>query len=171
MLSYALGSLKIDKDESREDDSLPDKANKGYGVFGFIKSREISVLKELERYGQTSDKDTLKRLTEVLETNNFNVKMLVAADFWFQGNNKPKKFTQEMFTDSNFYFLQMKSISFQDKKVWDQDSLTTLITYAKYLRDHVYLESDDIEIFTPPEEEEYNDELDFRVYENEDEYD
>jgi hypothetical protein len=167
MLSYALGSLKIGKEESKEEDFLNNKTNKGFGVFGFIKSREISILKELEKYGQSSDKDTLRRLSKVLDTNNFNVKMLVAADYWFQNNDKPKIITPEMFTDSNFHFLKMKSISFGEKKNWDNDAITTLITYAKYLRDNFYKESDDIEVLNPPDE----DELDFRIYENEDEYD
>lgn len=169
MLSFALGSLKIEKSEDKED-IFTEKQNKGSGIFGFIKNREISVLKELEKYGSNVDKETLKILSDVLDKNNFNVRMLVATDYWFRGNNRPKVFTPEMFSESNIYFLEIKSIIKEDKKNWEFETLATIITYAKYLRDHVYTESGEIgEVFL--REEDYNDELNFDVYENEDEYD
>lgn len=140
MLSYALGTIKI---ENFEEKDYYD--SKFFREDGFIKNKEVSVSRELEKYGNVRP-DLLRRLTNVMIKNNFNVAALVAADHWFRGNNKPKIFLPEMFTTSNVPFLNISSISYENKKIWNKDAFTTLITYAKYLRDNVYLQSDDIKV-------------------------
>lgn len=173
MLSYALGSLKIERNENKDSETgdASQKLFKGNGVFGFIKNREISVAKELEKYGQIRGTELLKRLTDVLTLNNFNVRMLVAADHWFRGNDKPRIFTPEMFTTNNIHFLEMSAISYGNKKVWDRDALTTLLTYAKYLQTHVYPESQDIEVLMVDKTDEDFEQFGFGDYGNEEEYD
>lgn len=171
MLSYSLGSLKIENREI-ETEEASRKTFKGAGFFGFIKNREISVAKELEKYGPIKGTELLRRLTDVLTNNNFNVRMLVAADHWFRGNDKPRVFTPEMFTTNNIHFLEMSVTSYGSKKVWDRDALTTLLTYAKYLQTHVYPESQDIEVVEASAEDQDDfDNFGFGDYGNDDEND
>lgn len=168
MLSYALASLKSEHPQMLGENVS--NVNKGYGIFGFIKDRGISIIKELENYSSSSrpEQETIDRLTEVLETNNFRAKMLVAADIWYRSNNKPKVFTPSMFTTSNVHFLHITEVSFGGKKVWDKNSLGTLLIYANYLKNNVYNVSEDNNIVYANETEDeifYND-----VDDGEDEY-
>ena len=150
MLSYSLGSLKFNKNNIIETNVY--KSQKKAGGFSYIKTQEMSIIKELEKYGKYKI-DTVRRLTKILEDNNFNVRMLIAADNWYRGNGNPKLFTSDMFTPANLPFAEITEIS-RTKKVWSDDSIKTLIIYANYLKNNVYNETDNIKVVSRGDDEE-----------------
>lgn len=162
MLSYALASLTPVSMSGEDENIRQIKDYKGGGIFGFIKDRSNSVIRELEKYGQPKS-DIINRLSDVLENHNLYVTMLVAADHWYRGNEKPREFTPDMFTFKNIHFLEMSNTSFGSKKAWDRDAFISLLTYANLLRNEVYLENDNIEVVASPDED---DDLDYGAYDN-----
>ena len=167
MLSYSLSTLVPDRIgiNASEEDYRRGKDHRGTGIFGFLKTREASVMKELEKYGNIRT-ETLERLVKILDENNFNVRMLVAADSWYRGNEYPDIFTPEMFTNENIHFLGMSSISFGGKRNWDKNSFSTLLVYANYLKNNVYNASSVIELAQNSDSE--DDYFDYGADEDED---
>lgn len=138
MLSYALATLRLDVSDEIEE--IYSKDSRSTGKFGYIKTREASIIKELDKYDKPQQ-EIIDRLNDILDNNDFNIKMLVAADIWYRGNDLPTKFTPEMFTMANSAFSKITENSFEGNKVWDRDSLGTLLTYANYLKQNVYIQS------------------------------
>lgn len=160
MLSYALGGVRTkkiligeEKDPEIREDEAAIKERKRYsyrwGTGEATKDREIAVSRELQKYQSQVNQTLVNRLVRVLADNNLNIRMLVAADYWFRGNENPKIFTQDMYLTSNLSFNNMSRTSFPDKNLkWDQDSLIALTSYAHFLRENVYRETDDIVVIT-----------------------
>lgn len=136
MISYALSTLEPDRLGKNSDIFYVDE-NTGKNYLGFLRTRKDSVIRELEKYGHIKS-EILNKLTEILDNHNLNVRMLVAADFFYRGNDYPEKLTPELFSMNNINLLKISSISFGENKVWDKDSLSTLLTYCKFLKDNLY---------------------------------
>lgn len=149
MMSYALAS--IDKRISRDFD---ESKNKGFNPkkFKFFRSNENSIIRELEKYNKV-DNDILNQLNNVLSRNKFNVRMLVAADIWFRGNNYPQTFKHEYFEKNNYPLISITKASFDGKRNWDKDSLFSLIIYANFLKNTIYKITDDVIVITPDEDD------------------
>lgn len=154
MLSYTLGTLRIDK-SNKKFNYLSSK-NKGYGIFGYQETRDKSIIVQLSNYADPPQ-SIIDRLTTVLDDNDFNIRMLVAADIWYRGNNTPNVFNPNMFKkENNQVFLQMSNTSFGPDKKWNRDSLGTLLIYGNYLKNNVYKETDKI-IIAPDNESDAGD--------------
>lgn len=153
MLSYSLGSLKLETLRDDMDDidygQIP-----GFDIF---RTREPSIRRQLENFGYMSPSDSfVERLKEILDDNKFNIRFFLAADLWFVANDKPKVFTKDMFTPYNPSFLKVTNVIFGDgKKGWNFDSLSSFVTYAKFIRDNLYRETDNIIVVEEDSDDDY----------------
>jgi hypothetical protein len=152
MLSYALASLAPDNVNTFDDPT--GTRTKGIGIFKFIKPREPNIIRELERYSTYANPDTVRKFGEILDNHNFNIKMLVAADYWFQGNDKPEVFTKDLFKSNNIPLINITTQSFEsNKKKWDSDSYISLLTYANFLKKTLYNTTGETEVLAEDSEE------------------
>lgn len=134
MLSYALAaSSKINLTSGG--DPSKDKKNYTSGLFDYLNDKKIQITREFQKYGDYNP-DLVEVFKEILENNDFNVTMFVAAYKWYIGNGSPKVFTSDMFTSSNKSFSYISSVGFEGKKTWNQDSYKTLIIYGNFIRNN-----------------------------------
>lgn len=135
IFSYAFGEAVI---FSKEDSK--DLGRKRYigpqNNFGSnnIDSASYNVIKELQRYSQNYQEKTARFLMDIPNSQFLNTRMLVAAYYWFSGNDFPKTFTPDMFTTHNLPFAEILETSYPEDKEWKREQLMSLITYAMLIR-------------------------------------
>ncbi len=97
-------------------------------------SATYSIKQQLKRYSSTYQETTAKFLLDIPGSEHLNTKMLVAAYYWFTGNESPEQFTPDMFTMDNTSFAEITLKSFEESQEWKTDRLISLVTYAMLIR-------------------------------------
>ena len=128
MLSYALASISSGNKSTVKSDTSRDKKYYASGLFDYLNDKKTQITRELQKYGEY-DPDLVEKFKEILDNNDFNVTMFIAAYQWYKGNGKPDFFTSDMFTPSNKSFAYISLKSFEGRKVWTPDLYKTLITF------------------------------------------
>lgn len=135
IFSYAFGGAVI---FSNDDSKTPGKKRfigpqNNFGITG-EDSATYNIKQQLKRYSSTYQESTAKFLLDIPGSEHLNTKMLVAAYYWFTGNESPDLFTPDMFTMDNTSFVEITLKSFEDSQEWTTNRLISLSTYAMLIR-------------------------------------
>lgn len=156
MQSYYLGTLKRDKPTRVVGEDLSTYGKSSY--FAYTPTREVSIIKHLESFGveYKSDPRLVTDLANILEKYSLNARMLVAVNFWYTGNGKPKQVTYSMFENNRFFIKVLQVFNDEDKNIkYTKDFIVTFITYTHILKKELYSTEGKIRVVEADEESEY----------------
>jgi len=172
MLSYALAASSKINLTSGGDPSRDKKNYTSSGLFDYLNDKRVQITREFQKYGDYNP-DLVEVFKEILENNDFNVAMFVAAYKWYIGNGSPKVFTSDMFTSANKSFLYISTVGYEGKKTWNQDSYKTLIIYGNFIRNYnIQIKKEDYKIpvddENPDDGNDSDDDNDYEDYDDND---
>lgn len=131
MLSYALGTLTL---------GGPKKGlnRKPKRYLDYIRPEYNRVKNEIMKYeggDSVPDSQEIKEILYVAVNRKMNIRLLVAANYWYLNNGQPKEFTPDLISRSNPYFNQVTEVLYDGNyDLWDKENLTSFFIYANYIR-------------------------------------